>query len=335
VASPSRPRRSAAAARRLRQAHSPKPTATLELPEQLATIAAQFQPRGALAADWRRVWPATVDILTRSTVRGEATFRKHLTHVGYFLAWASRQGLPMSASTVAREHVDEYCRIGMAASTEKSRADRRARLRWLADQLNPAQAPDRGVSVARPAVKPPYTDSQIGVICRVAETQPTDVQRRNLSACVGLGAGAGLDSADLRHLRVGDITDHGTDGLLVNVPGPNARTVPVLEAFELLVRDGLGSRPAESLMLGRKEGRRNLAARVIGDAVVLGDCPRIEQSRLRATWLAQLMQHQVPLAVILRAAGLRSARTLTDLLPHLDPDSGDGQQMLRGRGWAA
>jgi hypothetical protein len=223
----------------------------------------------------------------------------------------------------------------MAASTEKSRADRRARLRWLADQLNPAQAPDRGVSVARPAVKPPYTDDEIAVICRVAQTQPTDSQRRNLSVCVGLGAGAGLDSADFRHLRVGDITDCGADGLLVNVPGAQARTVPVLEAFEHLVRDGLASRHAEGLVLGRKESRRNLAARVIGDAVVLGDCPRIEQARLRATWLAQLMRHQVPLAVTLRAAGLRSARTLTDLLPHLDTDTSDWGQALRGRGWAA
>lgn len=40
---------------------------------------------------------------------------------------------------------------------------------------------------------------------------------------------------------------------------------------------------------------------------------------MRATWLADLMTDSIPIAVILQAAGLKSARTLVDLLPHLGP----------------
>ena len=60
---------------------------------------------------------------------------------------------------------------------------------------------------------------------------------------------------------------------------------------------------------------------------------RIEQSRLRATWLARLMTAAVPLQVVLTAAGLRSARTLADLLPHLPTDA-DAHSVLRGAGSA-
>ena len=48
--------------------------------------------------------------------------------------------------------------------------------------------------------------------------------------------------------------------------------------------------------------------------VALGkDVPHIEASRLRTTWIAELMSEAIPVQVILHAAGLKSARTLTDL----------------------
>ena len=72
------------------------------------------------------------------------------------------------------------------------------------------------------------------------------------------------------------------------------------------------------LLLGRKEDRRNTAARVT-ERAALHKVPHIEPARLRATWLADLMTDQVPLAVILQAAGLKSARTLSELQPHLGP----------------
>jgi hypothetical protein len=46
----------------------------------------------------------------------------------------------------------------------------------------------------------------------------------------------------------------------------------------------------------------------------------IEASRLRNTWLVAAMCAPVPLADLLRAAGLRTARTIGDLLPYC-PDA--------------
>jgi len=135
-------------------------------------------------------------------------------------------------------------------------------------------------------------------------------------------SGAGVTVAGIRVPRSEAYQFGGiqtaADGITIEVPEPNPRSVTVLREFEDLVRIGLGDLKPHALLLGRKEDRRNLAARAIGDAVVLGDVPHIEQSRLRATWLARLMAAPVPLAVLLSAAGLRSARTLVDLLPHLE-----------------
>jgi hypothetical protein len=306
------------------------------LAPELAQALAQFRPHGPAAADWATLRPAVGDILARSRVRGADSFRKHLTHVTHFLRWATERDLPATAETLTREQVEEYARTGMTGSTAKSRADRRARLRRLADQLHPDTAVP--APIPRPPIKPPYTGRELAQICRIARTQPTAAQRRALAACVGLGAGAGLDSTDLRHLRrqhihplaqcrtpghLGHLDPRtGPDGavLIVHVPGARARSVPVRRG-ELtdLVLAGLDGLADDQLVLGRDEDRRNIAARAIGDATLLGDAPRIEQSRLRATWLAHLLRGRLPLPTQLRAAGLASARTLVDLLPHLDP----------------
>ena len=327
------PRRgSASAARRLRADRSHEEPRTL--PIELRLVVDTFAPQGQIASRWDSLRPITVEALTLSNIRGLDSFRKSLTHVGYFLAWAEDQGLPLELGTVTREHADEYTRVGMTGSSEKSRADRRARLRWIADQVNPGQAPDRGIAVAKPAVKPPYSSEEMARIVRAARTQPTPTQQRNLSLCVAVGAGAGLDSVDLRSLRNHDLVNHGpVRGITVEVPGPRPRTVTVLREYEHLLRDALVGDP-DALLLGTKEDRRNIAARVIGDAVILGNCPRIEQSRLRSTWLARMLTMPVPLAVLLPAAGLQTGRTLGDLLPYLPPHIG-AESVLRDGRWAA
>lgn len=331
------PRRaSAAAARRLR-ANLADP-ALPDLPGDLAAVLAGFHPGPPVGTIWPRLRPLAGDILPRAGVRGADSFRKQLTHLGHFYVWAEGQGLPISAETLVRRHVDEYTRIGMPASSPKSRADRRARLRRLADKIHPAQAPGAGspgVEVARPTVRPPYTDREVAALVRTAWNQPTAERTRKAALCIGLGLGAGLDSRDFRGLRVAHIQDERA-GVTVHVPGTIARSVPVRVEFVDLVRRGLEGRESDDLVLGRVEDRRNLCANALADVVVLGRCPRIEQSRLRSTWLAALLRQPVRLDVLMAAAGLKTARTLPDLIPHIEPpDPGETIRSLRGTGGVA
>jgi len=329
---PTRSRTSAAAARRRRTELAATHQGG-DLDQQLQQVLDRFQPRSPLAEHWRELRPVVATVLAHSRIRGRDSFRKHLTHVGYFLAWTAAQGLPVDPRTVRRCYTDEYTRVGMPGSSAKSRADRRARLRWLADQLHPEDAPDHSVRISARPIKPPYTQTELAIIRRIALTQPTPTQRRQLCLCVALGAGAGIDSPDLRRLTGNHVRDLGEAGIRVDVPGPAGRSVPFLRDFEELARIGLDGVHEDQLLLGRDPERRNIAGRADENATLLGDVPRIEQSRLRSTWLATLLAAPVPLAVLLRAAGLRTARTLPDLLEHVPPAT-DPMSLLRDAGGA-
>lgn len=294
-------------------------TPTEPLPETfVAWLRNDYQPALPMRPLWPTLRPAVEEILSMSRVRGEEALRKTTTHLLHYLAWRQRRELPLSALVAMnRRDVDDYTTNGMPDSSAKSRSDRRSRLRALCDNLNPDQAPHHGVVVPRQAVKPPYTTQEVTALGRAITVQPTPDLTRSTNLCFGLGAGAGIDSPDLKLLDTTHVTDLGEQGIRVDVPGDRARTVWVLREFEPFVRAGLqGLRPGQPLV-GRLKTRRNVAAAIYADTVLLGGLPKLEQSRLRITWLATLMSRPIPLGVILTAAGLRSSRTIFDLLPHL------------------
>ena len=145
-----------------------------------------------------------------------------------------------------------------------------------------------------------------------------------MCAIVGLGLGAGLDSTDLKPLRGRDVVDHGDDGIEITVTGRRPRTVRVEDDYCELVREGVtGLRPG-SLVIGQKHDRNNVAARVVDQALIRGDAPHIEQTRLRATWLARKISQPVPLLALLKEAGLQSVQTLVDIARFLlEREEGD------------
>jgi len=292
----------------------------------VAAAVSSYRPHAIDSATWTLLTPAVSRTLHASKVTGIESLRKHVTHLAIFFKWAHDQTLPLDVTTLTRPNVETFIATGMPHASPKSRSDRRAKLRAIADQLHPDQSP-HGAPIARPRVKPPYTHAEMATIARVALDQKGETRRR-MCLCVGLGAGAGLASSDLRALRAGDIEDRGDAGLYVAVPAPRPRFVPVLVNYEHLVRTGLHGLSPTDLALGMPPDARNLAAGAVEDAVLSNDCPHIEQSRLRHTWLAVMLTARVPLTTLLATAGLRSPKTLTDLLEHLSPDATDQSSLL-------
>lgn len=301
------------ASRLLEQANGPEP-----LPADLETALGDFVPRGVTPAEWLVIIPMLTAIMRGCRIRGSATFRQHLSDVTLYLRWALRQGHAPELGAVLRHSlIDEWARTELAALENSTRNTRRSRLRSLATDLHPGpDAPARGPAIQRTVVKPPYEDAEVDAIVRIALTQPSQRIGQQLCAMVGLGLGAGLDSTDLRPVRVHHIDDRGEDGLWVTVLGPRPRLVPVRRAYAHLVTAGCVGLGRDSLLSGREASRNQVTASIVANAVALGSPPHIEQTRLRSTWLTHLMCAPVPVAVILTAAGLVSARTLTDLLPY-------------------
>jgi hypothetical protein len=308
-----------------------------ELPAELARIIDNYTCDEMVAESLEPMRAFLREAITASTLTGLESVRKHCRHLAGLARYGLEHGVDLSvAALLTTSMINEYIQASRGTLSEALCAERRSRLLALASNANPG--PDTPVKMAplsHIAVKACYTPAEATAIIRVSQTQPTPAKTRALCAVVGLGLGAGLDSMDLRHLQIGHIVDDGDAGILVHVPGRRARIVPVRRALEPLVRIAIADRPADSLVIGVKKDRNNIASRAVEGAALFG-VPHIEQSRLRSTWLADLMTDPIPVGLILKAAGLQSARSLADLIAHVDPwleHKGyrvDGDPELRG-----
>lgn len=316
-------------------ANAERETRAASLPESMRTyIREDYIPlEAAVRPHWDQLKGAVEATLASSSVRGEDSMRKHVTHLTYFFHWARTVALPLAPTTLTRPNVGRYDSEVLVEAGGSTRQTRRSRLMAMADQIHPDEAPVKGPPLAHRSVAPPYSLSEMAVIRRVAQVQPTRQLVRQLCLLVGLGAGAGIDSTDIKRLRESDVTDHGPDkGIEVHVTNlrrsrdntekRNRRTVWVLREYEDMVRIGLEGARRGHLLLGRDAERANVAASVFARAVLSKEVPELAQARLRSTWLATHLQRTTPLNVLLQAAGLTTARTLVDLLEHL-PTSAD------------
>jgi hypothetical protein len=311
-------------------ANAERETRAASLPESMrAYIREEYIPlEAAVRPHWDQLKGAVEATLAASSVRGEDSMRKHVTHLAYFFHWALTVALPLEPSTLTRTNVGRYDSEVLVDAGGSTRQTRRSRLMAMADQIHPDDAPVKGPPLAHRSVAPPYSQSEMAVIRRVAQVQPTRQLVRQLCLLVGLGAGAGIDSTDIKRLRDSDVKDHGPDkGIEVqvinlrrskdNTEKRNHRTVWVLREYEDMVRIGLEGVRKGHLLLGREAERANVAASVFVRAVLSKEVPELAQARLRSTWLATHLQRTTPLNVLLQAAGLTTARTLVELLEHL------------------
>jgi hypothetical protein len=107
-------------------------------------------------------------------------------------------------------------------------------------------------------------------------------------------------------------------GLVVTVRGARPRSVPVLARYhEPLVAAARFA--GNSLICGGTDpGCRNLTNRLIIALDGGGGLPRLDTSRLRATWLADCAE-LLGLATFMRAAGISCSQRLGDLVAGLEP----------------
>jgi integrase len=179
--------------------------------------------------------------------------------------------------------------------------------RRVVPHLYPADAP-----LPRDRAKQPYSAGEIAGFLSLAAAQPTAGRRARAAGLVCLGAGAGLIRGDLREVRGSDVARR-SGGIVVTVRGARPRAVPVLARYHgpLLAAarfagDGL-------ICGGSGPGRRNLTSRLAASLDGGGGLPRLDTSRLRATWLAGCGE-LLGLATFMQAAGISCSQRLGDLV---------------------
>ena len=205
----------------------------------------------------------------------------------------------------------------------------RTNLRFLAravvPQLHPADAP-----LPRERAKAPYSPAQVDGYLALADAQPTAARRMRATALVCLGAGAGLIRSDLRHV-------HGTDvlcrsgGVIVIVRGKRPRGVPVLARYHQPLLASAAFARRHLITGGTGPDRGNITNPLVTALAGGTGLPRLDTSRLRATWLADCAG-LLGLATFLHAAGITCSQRLGDIVAALQPgDEAEAVALLGGQ----
>jgi hypothetical protein len=216
------------------------------------------------------------------------------------------------------------CAPGLSGSARRTlRTNLRFIGRRVTPQLYPGDAP-----LPRDRAKQPYSAAEIGGFLALAAAQPTAERRARASGLVCLGAGAGLIRGDLRAVRGTDVGCR-SGGVVVQVSGPHSRTVPVLSRYHGPLLAAAASAGGGPVCGGRDPGRRNLTNRLVASLDGGTGLPRLDTSRLRATWLRDCGE-LLGLATFMHAAGISCSQRLGDLVAGLEPAGGEAAVRLLG-----
>jgi integrase len=178
--------------------------------------------------------------------------------------------------------------------------------------LYPQDAP-----LPRERAKRPYSPAEVAGFLALADAQPTMERRMRAAGLVCLGAGAGLIRGDLRDARGTDVACR-SGGVIVQVQGPRARVVPVLARYHAPLLAAARFAGTGLVCGGAETGRRNITSPLIAALDGGAGLPRLDTSRLRATWLAGC--GELPgLATFMHAAGISCSQRLGDLVAGLEP----------------
>jgi integrase len=194
----------------------------------------------------------------------------------------------------------------------------RTNLRFLARRVVPGLAP-ADVPLPRERAKHPYSPAEIAGYLALADAQPTVARRMRASGLVCLGAGAGLIRGDLRQVRGTDVICR-PGGVVVQVRGARPRAVPVQARYHQPLLASAAFAGDQLIAGGADPARRNLTTPLVTALAGGTGLPRLDTSRLRATWLAGCAQ-QIGLATFMHAAGITCSQRLGDLLATLEPGS--------------
>ena len=246
---------------------------------------------------------------------------------GTLADYAASLGLGLVPEAVFHPSVIERfarCAPGLSGAARRTlRTNQRFIARRVVPQLYPAD-----VRLPRERAKAPYSAAEIAGFLALADAQPAAERRMRAAGLVCLGAGAGLIRADLREVRGSDVARR-SGGVIVQVTGRRPRAVPVLPRFHGRLLAAARFAGAGLVTGGTDPGRRNLTNPLIRALDGGSGLPRLDTSRLRATWLRDCAE-LLGLATFMAAAGITCSQRLGDLIAWLEPAGEDSAVQLLG-----
>jgi hypothetical protein len=255
-------------------------------------------------------------VVSAAAPGGQERAKNLLWAAGRLADWGTGLGLDPVPEVLLHSSVIERFAAHAPGLTGVSRRTLRASLRFLARRVVPQLAP-ADTPLPRERAKAPYAPAEIDGYLALAAAQPTAARRMRAAGLVCLGAGAGLIRADLRGVRGTDVTRR-SGGVIAEVGGTRPRAVPVLARYHQPLLAAAEFAGTGLVAGGHDPARRNVTSPLTRALAGGTGLPRLDTSRLRATWLADCAA-QIGLAAFMHAAGITCSQRLGDLLATLHP----------------
>jgi integrase len=256
------------------------------------------------------------DVIAAAGPEGRERAKNLLWAAGKLADYAAWLGLDLVPEVVLHPSVAERftrCAPGLSGVARRTlRTNLRFIGRRAVPQLYPADLP-----LPRERAKQPYSPAETGGYLALADAQPTAARRMRAAGLICLGAGAGLIRGDLRDARGSDVTCR-SGGVVVTVRGARPRVVPVLARYHFRLLAAARFAGTGLICGGDDPGRRNITNPLITALDGGTGLPRLDTSRLRATWLRDCAE-LLGLATFMHAAGISCSQRLGDLVAGLEP----------------
>ena len=256
------------------------------------------------------------DVIAAVAPEGRERAKNLLWAAGKLADWAIGLGLEAIPEVLLHPSVAERFTRCAPGLSPVARRTLRTNLRFIGRRVVPQFYP-ADLPLPRERSKEPYSPAQIAGYLALADVQPTTGRRMRTAGLVCLGAGAGLIRGDLRGARGTDVACR-SGGVVVTVRGARPRTVPVLARYHARLLAAAAFAGSGLICGGADPGRRNITNPLVAALDGGSGLPRLDTSRLRATWLAGCAE-TLGLATFMHAAGISCSQRLGDLVAGLEP----------------
>jgi hypothetical protein len=256
------------------------------------------------------------DVIAAVAPRGRERAKNLLWAAGKLADWAIGLGLEAVPEVLLHPSVAERFTRCAPDLSGVARRTLRTNLRFIGRRVVPQFYP-ADLPLPRERSKEPYSPAQIAGYLALADAQPTIERRMRTAGLVCLGAGAGLIRGDLRDARGTNVACR-SGGVVVTVRGARPRTVPVLARYHARLLAAAAFAGSGLICGGADPGRRNITNPLVAALDGGSGLPRLDTSRLRATWLAGCAE-TLGLATFMHAAGISCSQRLGDLVAGLEP----------------
>src|SRR5690348_2337257 len=224
------------------------------------------------------------DVIAQAGPEGRERAKNLLWAAAKLADWALPLGLEAVPEVLLHPSAAERFTRCAPGLSPVARRTLRTNLRFIGRRVVPDLYP-ADLPLSRERAKQPYGPAQIDGYLALADAQPTAERRMRAAGLVCLGAGAGLIRGDLRDVRGTDVACR-SGGVIVSVRGARPRAVPVLARYHARLLAAAAAAGTGLICGGTDPGRRNLTNPLIRALDGGGGLPRLDTSRLRATWLA-------------------------------------------------